>query len=127
MKNDFFKFCFGFIILLIFYLISHLILTFLNINFPKTILGLILFIIALHSKLIKEEQVDFVCNILTKNIALFLVPYLVGLIVYKKLLIENWIVILLTVFITTTLIIIFTGLFVEFGLKLLNKKEAEND
>ena len=108
-------------------MISHLILTFLNINFPKTILGLILFIIALHSKLIKEEQVDFVCNILTKNIALFLVPYLVGLIVYKKLLIENWIVILLTVFITTTLIIIFTGLFVEFGLKLLNKKEAEND
>lgn len=107
----------------------------LHISFPPAILGLILFAFALIEGIIKENLIKDICNFFINNMAMFLVPFLAGLIVYKSLLIKNWLAILIVIFITTTLIIVTTGLFVEWGIKFLrlhkiktlNKKGIKND
>lgn len=114
-----YNFIFGLLILIGFYLISCFIVKLLHISLPPAILGLIIFAIALIYGIIKEDWIKTVCDFFIKNMAMFLVPFLGGLIVYKSLLMKNWLVILIVIFVTTTLTIVITGLFVEWGIKLL--------
>lgn len=113
------NFIIGFLILFLLYFISKFILSIAKIPFPPAILGLILLSLSLYFKIIKEDYVKTTCNFLLKNMAILFVPFIVGLIAYKNLLLENLFVILLVVFITTTLTIVCIGLFVEYGLKFL--------
>lgn len=126
-----YNFIFGLLILIGFYLISCFIIKLLHISFPPAILGLILFALALIQGIIKEDWIKTVCDFFIKNMAMFLVPFFGGLIVYKSLLMKNWLVILIVIFVTTTLTIVITGLFVEWGMKLLRlyriKKTEENN
>lgn len=131
--KQFINFIIGFLILIGFYFLSYFILKFFNILFPPAILGLILFAFCLVQGIIKENWIKSTCEFLINNMAVFFVPFLGGLIVYKSLLIKNWFVILTVIFVTTTLIIIVTGLFVEWGIKFLRlhnmkkSKELNND
>lgn len=102
-----------------FYFLSYAILRALHIMFPPAILGLILFAISLISGLIKQEWIKTAADWYINNLAMFLVPFWGGLIAYQELLQKNWISILLVIFITTTLTIVCTGLFVENGMKYL--------
>lgn len=127
-----YNFIIGLLILIGFYFVSYFIIKLLHISIPPAILGLILFAIALIHGIIKEDWIKPVCDFLIKNMAMFLVPFLGGLIVYKSLLMSNWLVILIVIFVTTTLTIVVTGLFVEWGMKLLRlqrikKLEGNND
>lgn len=121
-----FEFGRGFVILISFYFISYIIVSFFKVPVPPAILGLILFAFALIQGLVKEKWVELVCNFMLKNMAMFLVPFVGGLIVYKSLLAKNWMVIFLVIFITTTLVIIVTGLFVEYGIKALRLYHIKN-
>ena len=112
-------FLIGFFILISFYFISYFIIKFLHITLPPAILGIILFSIALINGIIKEERIKTACDFLIQNMAMFLVPFMGGLIVYKSTLARNWLVIFLVIFLTTTLTIVITGLFVEWGLILI--------
>ncbi|MCM1340099.1 MAG: CidA/LrgA family protein [Muribaculaceae bacterium] len=116
---QFFELLLGLCILIFFYYISYLIVRVLNIPMPPAILGLILFAFALIEGLIKEQWVESICNLLIKNMAMFLTPFVGGLILYKSILVKNWLVIFLVIFITTTLTIMVTGYFTEYGLKRL--------
>lgn len=126
-----YNFIIGFLILVSFYFISYFIMKFLNISFPSVILGLVLFAISLIYGIIKEEWIKSSCDFLIKNMAMFLIPFLGGLIAYKSLIIRNWLLILIVIFVTTTLTIVITGLFVEWGIKFLKlykyKKFGENN
>ena len=124
----FFNFIIGFLILIGFYFLSFYILKLLHIAFPPAILGLILFSFALIEGIIKESWIKDACEFLINNMAMFLVPFIGGLIVYKSLLMKIWLVILVVIFISTTVIIAVTGLFVEWGIKLLrlNKMKTVN-
>ena len=82
-------------------------------------MGLIFFTLALNFGIIKEKYIESTVNFLLKNMAILFVPFVVGIIKYKQLLLENWLMILLVVFLTTFLIIVSLGLFVEYGLKFL--------
>ena len=126
--KQFFNFIIGFLILIGFYFLSFYILKLLHIAFPPAILGLILFSFALIEGIIKESWIKDACEFLINNMAMFLVPFIGGLIVYKSLLMKNWLVILVVIFISTTVIIAVTGLFVEWGIKLLrlNKMKTVN-
>ncbi len=110
---------FGFLILMSFYCVSLLIVQLTKIPIPPAILGLILFAFCLVKGIIKENSICNICNLLINNMSLFILPLIIGVVVYKNLLIKNWIIIISTIFITTTLTIIITGLFVEYGLKFL--------
>jgi holin-like protein len=126
--KNFFKFLLGFAILIMFYLISDIVVKIFHIVLPPAILGLILFAFCLIQGFIKEEWIKSACEFLINNMAMFLVPFLAGLIVYKALLLKNWFVIFVVIFITTTLVLIVTGLFVEWGIKFLRlhkMKEVE--
>ena len=124
----FFNFIIGFLILIGFYFLSFYILKLLHIAFPPAILGLILFSFALIEGIIKESWIKDACEFLINNMAMFLVPFIGGLIVYKSLLIKNWLVILVVIFISTAVIIAVTGLFTEWGIKFLrlNKIKTVN-
>ncbi len=119
MLKTIFDYTRGLVILVTFYVISAFIIKLFNIMLPPAILGLALLAAALISGIIKEEWIEKTSNFLIKNMAMFLVPLMGGLIVYKSLLFKNWFVILLVIFITTTLLIVSIGLFVEYGLKFL--------
>lgn len=119
MLRKFFDYTRGLFILISFYIISTVIIKFLHIMLPPAVLGLVLFATSLIYGLIKEEWIEKISKFLIKNMAMFLVPFVGGLVVYKSLLLKNWFVILFVIFITTTLLIVVTGLFVEYGLKLL--------
>ncbi len=92
---------------------------------PPAILGLILFAVSLVLGIVKEAWIETTANVLIKNMAMFIVPFMGGLVVYKSLLVKNIFVILFVTFTTTTLLIIITGLFVEFGLKFMRKLKHE--
>ena len=78
-----------------------------------------LFALSLITGIIKEEWIEITADWLINNMAMFLIPFWGALILYQNLLSKNALVILLVVFLTTTLIIVFTGLFVEYGIKFL--------
>ena len=109
----------GFAILMFFYCVSMIFVKILHFAFSPAILGLVLFALALIFGIIKEEWIKNTCNFFIDNMAMFLVPFIAGLLVYKSVLAQNWLVIFLVIFIATTATIVFTGLFVEWGLKFL--------
>ncbi|MBQ4123235.1 CidA/LrgA family protein [bacterium] len=123
------RFVLGLLILMGFYYISSFVVKLLNIPLAPAILGLILFSFALVEGLIKEEWIQTTCDCLIKNMAMFIVPFMGGLVLYKHMLVKNWFVILIVIFVTTTITIVVTGLFVEYGLKYLRlyRKRKNND
>ena len=125
MLKQIYYFLRGFAILVMFYIISLFIIKSLHIMLPPAILGLILFAVSLVLGIVKEEWIETTANVLIKNMAMFIVPFMGGLVVYKSLLVKNIFVILFVTFTTTTLLIIITGLFVEFGLKFMRKLTHE--
>lgn len=125
MLKQIYYFLRGFAILVMFYIISLFIIKSLHIMLPPAILGLILFAVSLILGIVKEAWIETTANVLIKNMAMFIVPFMGGLVVYKSLLVKNIFVILFVTFTTTTLLIIITGLFVEFGLKFMRKLKHE--
>lgn len=113
------KFFIGLGILFGFYVLSLYLTKLLHIAISPAILGLVLFSAALVFGLIKEDWIKTTSDFLLKNMAIFFVPFLGGLIVYQSVILKNWLAIILTIFITTTLTIVLTGLFVEYGWKYL--------
>ena len=103
----------GFVILIILQFISNLIIGILPIKFPAPILGMVIFVILLQAKIIKEEWIKNICELLLKHMALLFIPLFVGIIVYFDLIKTNILPILLAIFLITTLIMVFTALFVE--------------
>ena len=113
------KFISGMCILFLDYAISFLFVKITKILMPPAILGLILFAVSLQCGLLKEDWIKTTVDFLLKNMAILFVPFIVGLIVYKDLLLQNYLAIILVVTLSTTLTIVITGVFVEVGIKYL--------
>ncbi len=88
---------------------------------PGSVIGMVLLFIALHFKWIKLKQVEEVGNWLTDNMAIFFVPAGVGLMTNFGILGDIWWQLLVTIFITTTLMIGFVALVVQW----LKRKKDE--
>jgi len=123
--KEFLYFILGFLILFVFYYISYFIINKLHLPFPPAILGLILFTFFLTEGIIKEKWVKSACDFLINNMAMFLVPIFCGLLAYKSLLAKNWLAIFIVIFITTTVVIVSVGLFVEWGIKFLRLNKVK--
>ncbi len=93
--------------------ISDKFLLFFKIPIPSPILGIIIFFILLKSNIIKEKYIRDFCEFILKYMILFFIPAFVGIIEYSDIVIKNFAVIIATIFITTTLVLVITGLFVE--------------
>ena len=82
-----------------------------KITFPAPILGIIILFALLKIGLIKENWIEDFCNFMLKNMILFFIPIFVGIITYTDLISKNFLAIIMTIFITTTLVMIVVGIF----------------
>lgn len=89
---------------------SKFILSLIKIAFPAPILGIILLFVLLKIGIIKENWIEEFCNFMLKNMILFFIPIFVGIITYTDLISKNFLAIIMTIFITTTLVIVVVGL-----------------
>ncbi len=118
-----FNFLTGLIIIFSVQFFCAYILRILKITFPAPILGIILLFLLLKCKIIEPEKIEDCCNFLLKNMVLFFIPLFVGIITYSDIILKNFQTIIATIFITTTLVMVIVGLFVENVIKFkkLNK------
>ena len=114
-----FKLLLGFAILCIVQFSCNWVLNFLKIVFPAPIMGLIILAVLLQFKVIPKSWVKDICELFLKYMPLLFVPLFVGIMAYYGLIEKNLIPILLNVVITTTLVIVFSALFVENVIKYL--------
>ncbi|RTE09356.1 CidA/LrgA family protein [Paenibacillus whitsoniae] len=99
----------GLAILLAFNLIGIGLQTSLHIPLPGNVIGLILFTIALFTKLIKLEWVEQTANWFTGHMMLFFLPFVVGTMAFFPLIGANWLSIGAGVIGSTALVLIVTG------------------
>lgn len=112
-KKDITFIVIGFAILIILQFVSTIIINILPLKFPAPILGMVILVVLLQAKIIKEEWVKKICELLLKHMALLFIPLFVGIIVYFELIKTNLLPILLAIFVITTLIMVLTAIFVE--------------
>lgn len=116
----------GFGILILLQFISNQIINILPIKCPAPILGMILLVILLQAKIIKEAWIKNICELLLKHMALLFIPLFVGIIVYFDLIRTNILPILIAIFLITTLIMVLTALFVETIIKFTRLARIKN-
>lgn len=95
-------------------IVSELISSFIAI--PGSVLGMILMFIALHTKILKVEQVDNVATWITANMAILFVPSGVGIMANFDVLADRWWQLLIIMLVTTIITMIFVGRSVQ-GIK----------
>lgn len=120
------NFTIGGIIIFSIQFFSIYILKLLNIPFPAPVLGLVILFVLLKTKIIKENWVKDFCKLLLKYMILFFIPLFVGLVSYFDLIKDNFLAIVFTIVLTTTLIIVSVGLFVENVIKFLRLRRIKN-
>jgi len=106
---DSFIFIRGFLIIVLFLALGKVISAQLPITFPGSIVALILLFLALTTRLIKIEWVLLSANFLLKYMVILFIPISVALLNYFELLLNNWMVILFSVFFTSFLILFSVG------------------
>jgi holin-like protein len=115
----------GFAILLILQFACTWLVGMLHISFPGPLLGMVVLAVLLLLKVIKVEQVEPICTLLMEKLSLFFVPVTVSSITLLELLKKEALPLLATIFVSTAIIIVVTGLFLQFLLKLKGvKKDA---
>ena len=120
----FFRIITGFVILLALQLISEKILHFLNINFPPTIFGMIIFALLLNFKIIPVRLVKDICDIMISILPALFVPLLVGITVYYNLIEQNLLGILAIIVLGTFITMVLTAIFVDKVMEWTGKKDG---
>ncbi|MGE8203510.1 CidA/LrgA family protein [Heyndrickxia sp. NPDC080065] len=109
-------------ILCIFTYIMGEISTFLHLKIPGSIIGLVVLFILLQTNVVKLKWIEVGGNWLVAELLLFFIPSAVGMIQYKHLLIDNGIKIVAVIFISSSIVMICSGLLAE---KMANRKERK--
>lgn len=88
-----------------------------SIPIPGTVLGMIILLFLLMTRIIKVEKIERITNILLEHLTLFFVPVSVGIInVFDKIK-DTWLPLLIIIFVSTLVVMIVTGLTIQ----ILNK------
>lgn len=99
----------GLAILLAFNFIGIWLQTSFHIPLPGNVIGLILFTIALFTKLIKLEWVETTANWFTGHMMLFFLPFVVGTMAFFPLIGRNWLSIGVGVMGSSVAVLLVTG------------------
>ncbi|SDK84284.1 CidA/LrgA family protein [Natronincola ferrireducens] len=86
----------------------------LNIPIPGNVLGMILLLLLLVTGVIKLEMIDKITKFLLEHLAFFFVPAGIGLLSNLELIKDQWFAIIVTITISTVLVMVVTGLTVQF-------------
>lgn len=113
----------GFAILLFLQWISTLIISFLQIPFPSSLLGMILLTILLGTGVIKTSTVEDICTLLIEKMGMLFLPAGVSMILYLDVIEAEFSAIALTIIISSLAVLTVTSLFLDMVLKNQDKKE----
>jgi holin-like protein len=90
-------------ILIVIYQMGSLITRFFNLKIPGNVIGILLLLVLLWTRVIKVEQIDLAATWLLKHLSFFFIPIAVGLMTLGPIFLNKGIVILF-VLITSTFI-----------------------
>ena len=102
------------IIILGIYLLGEFISSILSLPIPGNILGMIILLVLLCTKIIKLEQIETISNFLLDHLAFFFIPAGVGLMSSVGIIKDTWLKLLIVCVSTTIITIAITGLIVQF-------------
>ncbi|MBD7914249.1 CidA/LrgA family protein [Clostridium sp. Sa3CUN1] len=104
------------------YLIGELISKSFSLPLPGNIIGLIILLILLCTKVIKVEKIENVSNFFLDHLAFFFIPAGVGLLSSFDTIKNNLVSILILCLITTAIVIVSTGIIVQYIIGIQEKK-----
>lgn len=78
-------------IILAIYVGCEAVMALIPVNFPGSVLGMLVLFVLLSTGLLKLEQIQDVANFLLSNMTLFFIPAAVGLGAYWTQLADNWV------------------------------------
>ncbi len=93
-----------------------------NLPIPGSVIGLIIFFLALQFKLVKLENVETTSKFLIDNLAILFIPAGVGIMISFKHVQEIWVSILLICLFTTLLSLVIVGKFTQYLISKGDKK-----
>ena len=102
------------IIILGIYLLGEFISEVLSLPVPGNILGMIILLFLLCTKIIKLEQIETIANFLLDHLAFFFIPAGVGLMTSVDIIKDSWLKLIVVCIATTIIIIASTGLIVQY-------------
>lgn len=114
------------IIILGIYLVGELISKGFSIPLPGNIIGMIILLVLLCTKVIKVEKIENISTFFLDHLSFFFIPAGVGLISSFSSIKDSLIYILLLCLITTAIVIISTGIIVQFIIKIKEKKSRKD-
>ncbi len=120
----FFRVVFGFLILLSLQFISEKLLRLLGLNFPPTILGLIIFALLLNFKIIPMWLMKDICTFSISILPALFVPLLVGVTTYWGLIKLNLLGITGIIIFATFITMVLTAIFVDKMMEWTGKKNV---
>jgi holin-like protein len=110
------------LIILVIYFAGEILSELTNITVPGSIIGMILLLILLCTKVVKLEMVDTVAKFFLEHLAFFFVPAGVGLLTSLNVIKDSWIRLVIVCILTTIITIGVTALVVDF----MTKERDEN-
>ena len=113
----------GFAILLFIQFVGTWIIGALHIPLPPALLGMILLTIALLTNVIKINWVEDTSTVLIEKMGMLFVPAGISILLYKDAILKEWFAIFATIFFSSIIVIVATGLFVDI---LLRRRRKEN-
>ena len=119
-----FRVVFGFLILLLLQKQKKKILQALSVNFPPTILGLIIFALLLNFKIIPMWLMKDICTVSIAILPALFVPLLVGITTYYGLIKQNLTGIIGIIILATFITMILTAVFVDKVMEWTGKKDV---
>jgi len=110
------------IIILGIYLVGELISKGFSLPLPGNIIGMIILLVLLFTKVIKVEKIESISTFFLDHLSFFFIPAGVGLISSFSSIKDSLIYILLLCLITTAIVVISTGTIVQYVIKIKEKK-----
>ncbi len=114
----------GFAILLFLQFIGTYIIGIFNIPLPPALLSMILLALVLLTNFIKITWVEDICTILIEKMGMLFVPAGISILLYKEAILKEWFAIFATIFFSSVIVIVATGLFVDILLRKRGEKNA---
>jgi holin-like protein len=105
------------LIILAIYFVGEVLVELTNITVPGSIIGMILLLILLCTKVVKLEMVDTVAKFFLEHLAFFFIPAGVGLLTSLSVIKDSWIRLVIVCILTTIITIGATALVVDFMTK----------
>ena len=115
------------LIILAIYFVSEFISKSLHLPIPGNILGMLLLLFLLCTKVVKVEMIDKVSTFLLDHLAFFFIPAGVGIITAYNVLRGNTIKLLTIAIVSTFVIMAISGVVVQWVINLMEKKELKKN